>query len=149
MNADDNRFTHVGLCVSDLDRSVTYYCDVLGFTEVARRLNVTDDGSARLLGLSSLDVELVYLQRDGIRIELLWYRVPGHDGDGSPRQMNLLGPTHLAFRVGDFDELCQKIEAAGGSVLPQTMTTFGYGNRGVMTLDPDGIRVELIERPQS
>ena len=149
INTDDNRFTHVGLCVSDLDRSVSYYCDVLGFTEVARRLNVTDEGSAGLLGLSALDVELVYLERDGIRIELIWYRVPGHEGDGIPRPMNLLGPTHLAFRVGDFDELCRKIEAGGGTVLSHTTTTFGFGNRGVMTLDPDGIRVELIERPRS
>ncbi len=147
--ADDNRFTHVGMCVSDLDRSVTYYRDVLGFVEVARRLNVTDQGSAGLLGFSEMDVELVYLERDGIRLELLWYRVPDHEGDGTPRPMNLVGPTHLAFRVGDFDGLCRKIDASGGTVLSETTTTFGFGNRGVMTLDPDGIRIELIERPKS
>jgi glyoxylase I family protein len=147
--SDGNRFTHVGLCVSDLERSIAFYCDVLGFVEVARRLNVTDDGSAGLLGLATLDVELVYLERDGIRIELLWYREPGHEGAGEPRPMNLLGLTHLAFRVGDFDDLCRRIEAGGGIVLPKTTATFGMGNRGVMTLDPDGVRVELIERPAS
>lgn len=144
---DGHRLTHIGLCVSDLQRSLTFYCDVLGFVEVARRLNITDAGSAGLMGLPALDVELVYLERDGIRIELLWYRVPECHQDQNPRPMNLVGLTHFAFRVGDFDDLCQRIAARGGTVLAETTTTFGHGNRGVMTLDPDGVRVELIERP--
>jgi glyoxylase I family protein len=144
---DGNRFTHVGVCVSNLERSLAFYCDVLGFTEVARRLNITDAGSAKLLDFPEMDVELVYLERDGIRIELLWYRVPDAIVEEGRRPMNRVGLTHLAFRVADLDDLCRRIEAGGGSVLPATTATFEHGNRGVMTLDPDGIRVELIERP--
>jgi catechol 2,3-dioxygenase-like lactoylglutathione lyase family enzyme len=146
---DGNRFTHVGVCVSDLERSVAFYCNVLGFAEVAHRLNVTDHGSANLLDFAEMDVELVYLERDGIRIELLWYRVPD-DVEVEPRRpMHRTGLTHLAFRVGDLDDLCRRIEAGGGSVLPATTATFEHGNRGVMTLDPDGTRIELIERPST
>jgi glyoxylase I family protein len=144
---DGNRFTHVGICVSDLERSVAFYRDVLGFAEVARRLNITDAGSANLLDFPDMDVELVYLERDGIRVELLWYRVPESEADGGRRAMNRVGLTHLAFRVGDLDDLCRRIEAGGGTVLPSTTATFAQGNRGIMTLDPDGTRVELIERP--
>jgi catechol 2,3-dioxygenase-like lactoylglutathione lyase family enzyme len=146
---DGNRFTHVGVCVSDLERSVTFYCDVLGFTEVAHRLNVTDEESANLLDFAEMDVELVYLERDGIRLELLWYRMPEWERTEGRRPMNRVGLTHLAFRVGDLDELCLRIEAEGGTVLPATTATFEHGNRGVMTMDPDGIRVELIERPSA
>ncbi len=144
---DGNRFTHVGLCVSELERSIAFYRDVLGFEEVARRLNITDAGSANLLDFPDMDVELVYLERDGIRIELLGYRVPDAVVEEERRPMNRVGLTHLAFRVGDLDELCRRIEAGGGTVLPGTTATFEQGNRGVMTLDPDGVRVELIERP--
>jgi catechol 2,3-dioxygenase-like lactoylglutathione lyase family enzyme len=144
---DGNRFTHVGVCVSDLERSVAFYCDVLGFSEVARRLHITDAGSANLLGFHEMDVELVYLERDAMRIELLWYREPECRSDDGPRPMNLVGLTHLAFRVRDLDDLCRRIEVAGGTVLPDTTARFERGNRGVMTLDPDGIRVELIEEP--
>jgi catechol 2,3-dioxygenase-like lactoylglutathione lyase family enzyme len=143
---DGNRFTHIGLCVSDLERSLAFYCDVMGFTEVAR-LNVTDAGSANLLDFPEMDVELVYLERDGIRIELIWYRVPDQAEHDARRPMHRTGLTHLAFRVGDLDDLCRRIEAGGGEVLPATTATFALGNRGVMTLDPDGTRVELIERP--
>jgi len=85
--------------------------------------------------------------RDGIRIELLGYRIPACEAEHGRRPMNRVGLTHLAFRVGDLDDLCRRIEAEGGTVLPATTATFEHGNRGVMTLDPDGIRVELIERP--
>ena len=146
---DGNRFTHVGLCVSDLERSLAFYCDVMGFTEVARRLNITDAGSANLLDFPEMDVELVYLERDGIRIELLWYRVPDRVEDDARRPMHRTGLTHLAFRVGDLDDLCRRIEEGGGTVLPAPTATFEQGNRGVMTLDPDGTRIELIERPSS
>jgi catechol 2,3-dioxygenase-like lactoylglutathione lyase family enzyme len=144
---DGNRFTHVGLCVSDLERSIAFYRDVLGFSEVARRLNVSDQGAANLLDFPTMDVELVYLERDAIRIELLWYRDPECVRADVRRPMNLAGLTHLAFRVGDFDALCNRIEASGGTVLDATATSFGPGNRGVMTLDPDGVRIELIEQP--
>jgi len=146
-HTDGNRLTHIGVCVSDLERSVAFYCDVLGFTEVARRLTITDAGSANLLDFAEIDVELVYLERDGIRIELLGYRIPACEAEHGRRPMNRVGLTHLAFRVGDLDDLCRRIEAEGGTVLPATTATFEHGNRGVMTLDPDGIRVELIERP--
>jgi glyoxylase I family protein len=148
-HTDGNRFTHIGICVSDLERSIAFYRDVLGFTEVARRLNVTDAGSANLLDFPQMDVELVYLERDGIRIELLGYRVPEPQALDDRRPMNLVGLTHLAFRVSDLDDLCRRIELGGGTVLPSTTATFEQGNRGVMTLDPDGVRVELIERPNA
>ena len=148
-HVDGNRFTHIGLCVSDLERSIAFYRDVLGFAEVARRLNITDAGSANLLDFPDMDVELVYLERDGIRVELLWYRVPAAVFEEGRRPMHRVGLTHLAFRVGDLDDLCRRIEAGGGTVLPATTATFEQGNRGIMTLDPDGVRVELIERPNA
>jgi glyoxylase I family protein len=144
---DNNRFTHVGLCVVDLKRSLAFYRDVLGFSEVARRLRVTDAGAANLLDFPAMDLELVYLERDGIRLELLSYRDPEVQRAEERRPMNLVGLTHLSFRVGDLGGLCERIDAGGGTVLPTTTATFGQGNRGVMTLDPDGIRIELIERP--
>jgi glyoxylase I family protein len=146
-DVDGNRLTHIGLCVSDIERSRAFYCDVLGFAEVARRLVVTDEDSTRLMGLGAMNLELLYVQRDGIRIELLCFRSPGYHGDRSPRPMNLLGLTHFALRVGDFDGLCRRITAGGGVVLADSVATFAQGNRGIMALDPDGIRVELIERP--
>ena len=140
-----HRLTHLGICVSELERSVAFYRDVLGFVEVGR-YHVGDEATARILEVSDPDLELVYLERDGWRIELLHYRSPGSTGDGERRAMNALGLTHLSFAVDDLDVATSAIEAGGGCVLTRTAARFKSGNRGLFALDPDGTRIELIER---
>jgi catechol 2,3-dioxygenase-like lactoylglutathione lyase family enzyme len=140
-----HRITHVGLCVADLDRALRFYRDAIGMEEVGR-MSVPDGVTATLLQLPASEMELVYLQRDGLRLELIWYRAPSPVGDGRPREMNRLGLTHLSVRVDRLEDLVDRISAAGGQVLDATTVHFDGGNRGVMALDPDGTRVELIER---
>ena len=138
------RLTHLGICVSDLERSVAFYVEALGFVE-AQRLAFDDAATARILGVVSVDVDLVYLERDGFRVELLAYREPEVDGSGIVRPMTRTGFTHLSLLVDDLDRVGAAIAAAGGSILSDTAVTFRWGNRGVMATDPDGNRIELIE----
>lgn len=143
--SDGIRITHIGLCVEDLARSTEFYCSALGFDAVGR-MQVEDEASAQLLDVENLSLELVYLQRDGFRLELLGYHRPGTTGAGSIRPMNALGFTHLSVRVDDPDAVLQAIERCGGAALHARTVTFSAGNRGAMATDPDGNLIELIER---
>ena len=143
MSAGD-RLTHIGLCVSELDRSVEFYCEALGFDEVFR-MHVDGPETAQLLGVPGLVLDLVYLQRDGFRLELLSYPAPGVHRNGQPRQMNAVGFTHLSFRVHDPDEVVARIVRSGGRAWSERTVTFASGNRGLMATDPDGNWLELIE----
>lgn len=141
------RLTHIGICVSDVRRARSFYTQVLGF-DVVGELQTSGEAVDALLGLVGADVEAVYLERDGFRLELLHYRAPGHQGDGRPRPMNLLGFTHLSLRVDDLDATCAAIEAAGGRILRETRQQYPErGSRFVMATDPDGTRLELIQAP--
>lgn len=140
-----HRVTHIGLCVRDVGRSLEFYCNALGFAEIGR-MHVDGPEAAQLLDVPGMVLDLIYLQRDGFRLELMSYIAPEVLGDESPRAMNEIGFTHLSLRVDDADELATRIEAYGGRVLADRTVTFDGGNRGVMALDPDGNRVELIER---
>ncbi len=140
-----HRLTHVGLCVRDLDRSVEFYRDALGFDETGR-MRADDPDTAQLLDVPGLVLDIVYLQRDGFRLELLGYSAPGIQEYGRPRPMNAVGFTHLSFRVDDPDELVARIERYGGRALAERAVTFEGGNRGLMATDPDGNWLELIER---
>ena len=144
----DHRLTHVGLCVTNIERSTDFYCSALGFTKIGE-MHVDDAASARLLDVEGLVLDLVYLQRDGFRLELLAYPAPGTTGDGGPRQMNALGFTHLSFRVDDADALAEAVIEYGGQLLSDRTVEFGAGNRGMMLTDPDGNLLELIERVRS
>jgi glyoxylase I family protein len=144
---DIQRLTHLGICVSDLDRSLRFYRDVLGCKEVGR-LEMEGGTLDILNGMQGASVRAVYLERDGWRLELLAFPTPGWVGPDSPRPMNQLGLTHLSFRVADLDAACAKIEAAGGGVIVGTRVAQpGSPVRVVMAHDPDGMRLELIEGP--
>jgi len=138
------RLSHHGLCVSDLERSLAFYRDGLGFAEVSR-LRFEDPGTHRLLGLPGAVLEAVYLRRDGVTLELLHFPRPGTHLGAGPRPMNQVGLTHLSFLVDELDALLAKLRALGGSVLEATrLDSGGRGNDAIFVTDPDGTRIELV-----
>ena len=140
--------THLGLCVSDLERSVAFYCDVFGFAEVGR-LEPDVEPTSRILEIPDAKLQAVYLERDGWRLELLYFPSPGHTGTGAPRPVNQLGFTHLSFRVRDIAAFLVRVEAAGGSIREDSRIPAHDGDRSraLFVLDPDGTRIELIDAP--
>jgi lactoylglutathione lyase len=142
--------THVGVCVADLDRSTRFY-EGLGFEVIG---SLTVDGEfARLMDLEgevALDVRV--LRRDGLTLELLCFREPGHRGTPRRRPMNELGFTHLSLRVEDLDSVASLIEALGGAAHTSTRTRARTPSGSTISeylycTDPDGVRIELVCRP--
>lgn len=139
-------FSHIGIGVSDLERSVRFYCDVFGFAQLYA-LDFNDDEVAATMEQSG-KFRSAMLIRDDVRIELLqWVDVP-ITGSGERKPMTELGFTHLSFRVEDVHELTDAVLAAGGAVHPQTLTYLGAEGSpqtGLLYLtDPDGTRIEVM-----
>jgi len=145
--AVDVKFSHMGICVSDLERSLRFYCEGLGFELVQSHTVGQEFG--RLMELDDVVLESRFVSRDGISVELLHFDSPGHCGDPVRRPMNQLGITHLSLRVEDLDAVAQVIESLGGTVLGGTRTTIGSSGAldFVYCTDPDGVRIELMHIP--
>ena len=141
------RVSHIGICVSDWKRSLRFYHDVLGFRYVHER-EAKGEPSDTLLRLTGVSLREVCLEREGVRLGLLYYDSPGHTGDGEPRPMNQLGLTHLSLRVGDLDAMLAEIEAAGVRVLRDTRIEIPAARtRAAFITDPDGTLIELVQQP--
>jgi len=141
------RLSHIGICVSGLERSVRFYRDVFGFKELSR-LAMEGEAPERLLGLPGGKLQAVYLERDGTRIELLHYPDAGFLVGESPCPMNRLGLTHLSLRVDDIDAAVAAVEHAGGAVLADTrIDNPAWRSHAVFVTDPDGLRIELLQSP--
>jgi catechol 2,3-dioxygenase-like lactoylglutathione lyase family enzyme len=140
------RLTHIGIGVSDLARSRRFYCEGLGFT-FEHDLAVAGEPSDTLLRLRGTDLRAIYLARDGVRIELLYFASPTAPARRE-RAMNEVGLTHLSFRVADFDAALAAVRAAGGGVLDDTVIRFPEMQvaAGFVT-DPDGQLIELVQAP--
>ena len=141
------RFTHIGVCVTDLDRSIRFYRDLLGF-HLRSELRIDGEHTSKLLRLSDVDLHAVYLERDGARIELLHYQSPGAIGTGQPRPMHERGLTHLSFRVADLKNLMRRLREAGVEILDESHIDIPEFQSGaVFVCDPDGTLIELVESP--
>jgi len=139
-------FSHLGICVSDLDASLRFYCDGLGFVEVAA--HEVGEEFAALMEVEGVRLRSRMILKDGVTIELLGFDSPGVTGDGARRPMNALGLTHLSLRVDDVGATASAVEALGGSVIGSTRTTIPFGDSSldfVYCTDPDGVRIELMD----
>ena len=115
---------HVAFPVSDLDRSVAFYCDCLGFEMVGR-----DE-------YPEMRQAFVSLGRRGFTIELF---VPLGDEAAKPRRV----PDHLAFEAADLENYRQSLIAAGLSV--PSIETFEGGMKHFALNDPDGLRLDFFK----
>ena len=61
-------FSHTGICVSDLERPTAFYRDALGF-EQHHCLHVEGEPASTLLRIKKVELDVVYLERDGTLIE--------------------------------------------------------------------------------
>jgi glyoxylase I family protein len=134
-------FSHLGLCVSDLEHSTRFYTEVLGFhvlfsvdfgSELAATMEADGAFTSRMLA------------RDDVRLELLHWHDREIEGDGERRAMTVRGVTHLAFRVEAVDDLFALASEHGGAAHPETLTDLGGGVRVVYLTDPDGVRIECM-----
>jgi len=123
-----NGVGHVAIKVTDLDRSLDYYINKLGFPEMLRLTK--DDGT----------VWLVYLR---ITDEQYLEVFPGAENDRAPG-WNANGMNHMCLTVDNIDEVLARIAAAGLTLLLPLKTAID-GNRQAWLEDPDGNRIELME----
>ena len=133
--------SHIGICVRDLERSRRFYVDGLGFAEFARFEMTRPIAEVE----PPCDLTSFFIQKDGLRVELLHYRSPGVIGHPSTRR-NQLGLTHLSFVVDDVDSAAHELEHFGGTIIAGTRS--GQHDPATVQIvflaDPDGTRVELM-----
>ncbi len=131
-------FNHIGICVSDLDRSRRFYEDVLGF-RYWWELDVPDEAAAPLMQIPPpVGSTAVYLVSGRFVLELIHHA--GAGVHAAPRRvMNDLGLTHLSVATDDMGAVLARVRPAGGDILEDT----DMGGRAIMIRDPDGQLIEL------
>ena len=142
-------FYHVGFTVSDLERSIEFYRDVLGLT-LLRRQTGTAEYLATITGFPGVRLEVALLGApDGHgMLELLQY--VSHPAPPTERETNRPGNGHLCLKVSNIHEACQELRRRGVRLLSEpTEITAGLhqGAVAVYLRDPDGFTIELYQPP--
>lgn len=136
------RLNHVGITVTDLDASLAFYRDVVGF-EMTLRTRATGEWFDTLTRNDSADIEIVMLQLDDFTLQLVQYHASG--GATLPLAHHNVGNPHLCIEVDDVDARHEKISASGMHDPTPLVDIMGTGIRSFYVHDPDGVPVELLQ----
>jgi lactoylglutathione lyase len=133
---------HLGIVVSDLERSKRFYQDVLGFRVWYEDSSVPDAAVGKLLGLEPpLAAELCYLELDGYAVELIHFAAPEAKVQSRVRTMSETGLSHLSVSVDDIRQAAARAVECGGSIVESS--DLGIA---LMVRDPDGQLIELLTK---
>jgi catechol 2,3-dioxygenase-like lactoylglutathione lyase family enzyme len=142
---------HTSLTVSDLERSLAFYRDVLGL-EVAMQQEKEGGYLAKISGYPDAHVRMAQLELPGgsHRIELFQYLAP--PGERPPLEPRNVGITHVCLVVDDIHEAYERIRRAPGvepySEPVELDSGANKGGFGLYVRDPDGITLELFQPPR-
>lgn len=134
---------HVGIVVSDMAVSLTFYRDVIGLRDapITQESGEFLDG---LLGMTAAKVSTVKLSgtKGSTLLELLCFETPTATAS---TPLTAIGPTHVALTVSDLDELYARIIAAGYEFNAPPKVSPDGGAKVAFCRDPDGTFLELVE----
>ena len=144
---------HIGIHVADIERSIRFYTQMLGFTLFVRRES-TEAYARQVCGYPGARLQQAMLTfpgdtappGTGLFLEIFEYQdVEKAAVDSSPANP---GTAHFCLKVDDLDGLSADLAAQGVAFVSPVVRQTGGVNKGgkvVYARDPDGIVIELIE----
>ncbi len=118
---------HIAVSVKDIERSMDFYVNKLGFEEMFR---LERDGRLWIVYLRITDTQFIELFPDGV-------------GDSAPPFANV-GYNHLCLEVDDIDAAIAEITARGVTLTAEKKLGVDH-NYQAWIADPEGNRIELMQ----
>ena len=141
---------HTGFVVKNMEKSLAFYCGLLGFVEERNWIREGDYISG-ITGLKGERLHVVYLGIGDMRhsVELLQYLdTPG--SKISPTERNDIGATHLGMIVDDLDSIYKDLLDKGVNFATPPSdfpnAKYPWAKKGCHCQDPDGNWIEFLER---
>lgn len=130
-------FEHVGMAVSDLDRTIAFYCDLLGLRLILRKSSQDGRNELAFLDAGNCQLEIVC---PSPRIE-----DASHTHGHPPSRAEV---RHLTFAFDDIDAMYDTLAKAGVTLLEPPREAYNQEilKRVAFVEDPDGIVVELAQK---
>jgi glyoxylase I family protein len=141
---------HTGITVSNLERALDFWQNVLGF-ELSHRTHQASDLAAEITGVSGAEISLAVVKAPGHKIELLEYHAPPDRKQHVDLRPCDVGHVHIALTVDDLDAVLSTIAASGWKAAgkPQTLQSGpNAGKRVIYVRDPDGTTIEFMQMPK-
>jgi glyoxylase I family protein len=140
---------HTGITVSNVERSLAFWCNVLGF-ELSHRAHHTGDLASQVTGVAGAEISIAVVKGYGHKIELLEYVQPTDRKLSFQYRPCDVGFVHVALTVDNLDAISDAMAGSGWKApgRPQTLTSGPNARKRVVYVrDPDGNTIELMQPP--
>lgn len=139
---------HIGICVRNLEKSIDFYENVMGFQVVSGPTDlITSEAEGKGMGFDCCTyrnciVEII----PGQCLELLEFSDP-KTPEGNPCPINFTGKHHVAYMVDDIFQWVEKFRQLGLPVVSDPLEDEASESPiyWVYVKDPDGIAIELMQ----
>ena len=144
-----NVLDHTSVTVSDIERSIIFYRDLLGLQEVERHL-LEGESISKMTGVDGTIIQVVRLQAletPGILLDLQQYLAPR--GKISKAKLGDVGHAHVCFGVPNLAEAYRNLKANGVKFMSDPVSfdkEWAIVHVAYME-DPDGNILELMQVP--
>jgi len=141
---------HIGVAVSDLDRSIAFYGELFGATPLFVN-DMRGAALARGTGVPGADLRFCMIRLPNLVLELIEWRRPQatHAEAGGPA----VGAMHIAFEVADIAAVAAKLAARGIPLVaaphrfgPEDEAPAIEGATFAYFRDPDGVGLEIYQK---
>jgi catechol 2,3-dioxygenase-like lactoylglutathione lyase family enzyme len=132
---------HVGLTVSDLERSLAFYRDAIGMEEIVRH-EFAEPSFGALTNNPGAEIETAMLKAGALILQLVEYVQGGGSSLGLDHAH--VGIPHFCFAVDEVERAFQEMHRRG-VVVTSSIVDITEQIRSFYVADPDGVPVELME----
>lgn len=138
------KIRHTGIVVTNLEESLHFYRDLLGF-KIVKQMEESGDFIDKITGLKDVKVTTVKMAADdGNLIELLYYHSHLREAS-SNSEICRIGVSHIAFTVEDLDMEYDRLMKAGVEFNSPPQRSPNHFAKVTFCKGPDSVLIELVE----
>ncbi|MCB2060996.1 MAG: VOC family protein [Novosphingobium sp.] len=139
------KFNHVGISVSDIERSIDFYRELLGMEQLCEVFPFGGEQFSEIMDIPGVEGRMCMIGKGSLQLELFEFSNP-KPADKNPEYLvSDRGYSHFGVEVDDIDATYEKLRAANVRIHSPVKTFMGGGMRAAYCRDSDGNVFELLQ----
>lgn len=142
------KFNHVGISVSDIERSIAFYRDMFGMEQLCDVFPFGGEQFDAIMDIEGVQGRMCMIGRNNLQLELFEFSNPAPKAKDPEYPVSDRGYSHFGIDVDDIEETYDRLKAAGARIHSPITTFMGGGMKAIYARDPDGNVFEVMEPGQ-
>jgi catechol 2,3-dioxygenase-like lactoylglutathione lyase family enzyme len=139
------KFNHVGISVTDLDRSIAFYREMFGMEPLGDPFPFSGPQFSEIMDITEVEGRMCMIAGGSVWLELFEFSNPVGKAKDANYPVSDRGISHFGLTVDDIHATYDKLKAAGVPIHGHLQTFSGGGMRAAYCRDPDGNVFEIMQ----